>query len=190
MARSLSAGMITEVTAKTLSPILLMKAEFDSGDLLLWTGVGSITYNSDSYTGAGGMINVSPITESVNTQANGVEFALRGIPNDLIALALSEQYQGRFITCWFACLDTSGAIVSSPYQLFKGRMDVLEILEAGETSTLTMRCENLLIDLQRIKVRRYTDEDQKALYAGDRGCEFVTQLQDRELIWGTATPKT
>lgn len=189
MARSLTAGMITEVTAKALSPILLMKAEFDSGALRLWTGLGNLTYNAEVYVGAGGMIGVSPVTESLNTQANGVDFALRGIPNDLIALALSENYQGRFVSCWFACLDASGALISSPYLLFKGRMDVLEILEAGDTSTLTMRCENLLIDLQRVKSRRYTDEDQKAMFPNDKGLEFVVQLQDREIIWGAATPK-
>jgi len=46
MSRNLSAGMITEVTASQLKPAILVKAEFDSGDVLLWSGVGQITYNA------------------------------------------------------------------------------------------------------------------------------------------------
>lgn len=188
MARSLSAGMITEVTAKSLSPILLMKAEFDSGDLNLWTGIGSLTYNGDTYVGAGNLIGVSAVKESIGVEAHGVNFSLSGLPTSLISLALTEDYQGRAASCWFAALDSAGALVSSPYLLFKGRMDVLEILEGGETATLTMRCENLLIDFRRQKTRRYSDDDQKEAYSTDRGLEFVDQMQDREIIWGVKTP--
>jgi len=32
--------------------------------------------------------------------------------------------------------------------------------------------------------RRYTDQDQKNLFAGDRGLEFVESLQDKSIVWG------
>ena len=189
MARSLSAGMITEVTAKSLSPIVLLKAEFDSGDLNLWTGIGNLSYGGDTYTGAGNLLGISTITESVNLEANGVNFTISGIPSSIISTALSEDYQGRNISCYFACLDSSGALVSSPYLLFKGRMDVLEITESGESASVTVRAENALIDFRRIKERRFTDKDQKAVYSTDKGLEYIDQLPDREIIWGRASPK-
>lgn len=189
MARSLTAGMITEVTAKSLSPILMLKAEFDSGDLLLWTGVGSLTYSGDTYTGAGQFLSITKIVETTGLSAQGVNITLSAIPSALIALALSEDYQSRPVTVFFACLDSSGALVSDPYQIFKGRMDVLNIIEGGENATLTMQCENLLIDFRRPRLRRYTDEDQKSVYPLDRGLEFVNAMQDKEIVWGKATPK-
>ena len=43
--RSLSAGMVTEVTTAQLSPILLASLSF-STPVHLWTGYGNLVYNS------------------------------------------------------------------------------------------------------------------------------------------------
>lgn len=189
MARVLTAGMITEYTAKTLSPIILIKAEFVSADLNLWSGRGDLVYAGDTYLGAGSFLTISEVIESVNLEANNVTFGLSGIPSSLISLALSEAYQGRFISQWAGCLDASGAIVADPYLQFKGRMDVIEIMDSGETSSISVRAESILIDFRRTKLRNFTDEDQKAIYSSDKGLQYVGQLQDKELIWGRADPK-
>lgn len=188
MARSLTAGIITEVTAKQLSPIMLVKAAFDSGDLNLWTGGGSIVYNGDTYVGAGNLLSISGVTESTNLQADNVTFTLSSIPASNLSLALNENYQGRKISCWFGCLNASGALVSSPFLLFKGRMDIMALIEGGPTCTLGMVCENILIDFGRPKTRLYTNEDQLALYPNDTALKYIIQLQDKELIWGRANP--
>lgn len=184
MSRSLTSGMVTQVTATALRPIMLFKAAFDSGNLLLWSGVGSIVYNGDTYTGAGDLLGVKSIAEANTIEAVGVDVQLSGLPSALIATALTEDYQGRTAYIYFACLTDAGAIVADPYQIFKGRMDVLEISENSATAVLTMHCENRLIDLQRSKERRYTPEDQKAFYPTDTGLDFVAALQDKQITWG------
>lgn len=184
MSRGLAAGMVTEVTADQLHPALLVKAEFDSGDLRLWSGVGSITYNGEVYTGAGSLLSISEMTEVTNVEAQGAVFQLTGIDAALLSLALTEPYQGRAITCFFACLDTSYALVADPIPLFKGRMDVLQLDESGDTATMSMQVENKLIDLKSTKVRRYTPEDQKQQYPDDLGLDYVSSLQEMEITWG------
>jgi len=184
VSRSLTAGMVTEVTASQLAPIVIIKAEFDGGDLRLWSGIGDLTYSSETYTGVGNIMALREITETTSLEATGIEITLSGIASSIIAIALAENYQGRPITVWFGALNNSGAIIADPYQIFKGRMDVLEIMESGETATVTMKCESRLIDFNRVKVKRYTSEDQKALYSGDKGCDFVARLQDQQLVWG------
>ena len=64
MTRSLTAGMVTEATAPSLRPILLVKIAFDSGDLNLWTGIGDLVFSGDTYTGAGDLLAFSPVEES------------------------------------------------------------------------------------------------------------------------------
>lgn len=187
MSRDLTAGMIAEVTARQLSPILLLKAEFDSGDLLLWSGIGSLTFNSEVYTGAGALLGISEMQEVTQVEAQGATFQLTSIPDQFVSLALSENYQRRPITCWLGALDSSGALVPDPVILFKGRMDVLQIDDDGAASMLAMQAENRLIDLKRARVRRYTPEDQKQQYAGDLGLDFVASLQEKEVIWGKTT---
>lgn len=188
MARTLTANMQTQVTADALTPCLLLKGAFDSGDLNLWTGIGSIVYNGDTYVGGGNCISITGVTETTNTQADSVNVTLNAIKSSNISLALNEEYQGRKASVWFACLDAVGALISSPFLLFKGRMDTMTIVDGGQRSTLGMVCENRLIDFRRAKLRFYSDQDQKALYPTDRGMEYVNQLQDKEIIWGRANP--
>lgn len=182
MARSLSASMVTEVTSPVFSPIVLIKLEFDSGDVNLWTGVGDIVFNSDTYTGAGDLLDISPVKETSQLTAEGMSLTLTGISSGLISTALTENYQGRIANVWLASLDTSGGIVSTPYKYFRGRMDTMPMEDNGETATIQVNVENILIDLERSNSRRYTDEDQQAEFPGDLFFEFVTSLQDKEIV--------
>jgi hypothetical protein len=40
-----------------------------------------------------------------------------------------------------------------------------------------------LIIGRRRKIRRYTDEDQRAVYPSDKGLSLINQLQDKEIVW-------
>lgn len=184
MARSMTSGMLTEISASELRPLFLIKAEFDSGDVLFWTGYGSIVWNSETYTGAGQLLAIDQVRETQELVAQGVDLTLSGIPQELVAIALAENYQGRPLTIWFGCLDSAGSVVDDPYMIFKGRMDVMVIEDDAETARIVVSSESDLIGLRDSKERRYTDEDQKAEYEGDRGLEFVALSQDVLLSWG------
>jgi hypothetical protein len=184
MARDLTAGMITEFEASSLSPIFLIKAEFDSGDVRFWTGYNEITFDSEIYTGSGTLLDIQEVTETQELVANSMDIVLNGIPSSLVSLALTEPYQGRPLSVWFGALDSSGAVVSDPYLVFKGKMDIMAIEDDGETAKIAVSSESDLIGLRDSKERRYTDEDQKAEYPGDKGFEFVALSQDITLSWG------
>ena len=184
MARDLEAGIVTEILKDQLRPIVLIKAEFDSGDLLLWTGVGEIDWDGDTYIGAGNLLGVSDIEEVTNIEARGVTFSLSGIPASIRSLALTSDYQDRFLTCFFGTLEADGTLTADPATIYKGRMDVMEISDTGSDINITLQTENRLIDMKRVKTRRYTAEDQKQEFSGDLGLDFVPQLQDKEIIWG------
>jgi muramoyltetrapeptide carboxypeptidase LdcA involved in peptidoglycan recycling len=84
-------------------------------------------------------------------------------------------------------LNTStSALVANPYELFAGFSDVTVITEQAETSTISIQSENRLVDLERPRIRRYTDEDQKSdtANASDIGFEFVPSLQDKVIKFG------
>lgn len=184
MSRDLTAGVETETTALQVKPVLLMKGEFDGGDVNLWTGYGEKTWNGDIYTGAGHLLGVSGVEEALGVEARGMQFTLTGIDSALLSAALTENYQGRPVTVWMGFLNSSDAIITDPFIIFRGRMDVIQIDENGQSATIGLRAENRLIDLKRVKVRRYTPEDQKAEYSGDLGCDYVASLQETELAWG------
>ena len=184
MARSLTAGMVTEVTGEKLEPILLVKLAFDSGDLNLHTGVGDLVFSGDTYTGLGDLISFSAIEETDSLQAVGLTGALSGVPSALVSIALAEDYMGRALTVWFGALDSSGDLIADPELVFAGLLDSMLIEDAGETATIAIQAENRLVRLEEARRRRYTAEDQAIDYPADKGLDFVTKLNDgREIVW-------
>ena len=183
MARDLTAGMVAEVTAASLAPIFLFKAEFDSGNLQLWTGFGEITFNSDVYTGGGDLLGISSVLETQDIKATGISVRLTGLTSEIISIALAEDYQGRAFSLYFGCL-SAGALVANPFLVFKGKMDVIELDDSGEAVDVSLSVENQLIDLEKPNARRYTSEDHKVTYEDDKFFDFVPDLQEREIILG------
>jgi hypothetical protein len=184
MARDITSGFEAEIEADTLKPVLLLKAQFDSGTVYMWTGYGDLVFNSETYSGVGHFLAIDGVEETQELRAASTKFKLAGIPSGLLSLALSENYQGRNIFCYFGVLDTAGALIADPYLVFKGKMDVMEITDNGETAEITVSAENDLIDLRTVRERKYTPEDQRAYYPTDKGLDFVPTIQDVQITWG------
>jgi hypothetical protein len=107
------------------------------------------------------------------------------VPTANIALALTEDYQGRECTVLFGALSTTaGTLISSPVTVFQGRMDVMQISDNGQSADITMTAENRLVDFKRPREVRYTHEEQATLFPGDLGLEFVTAIQEKSIYWG------
>ncbi len=184
MTRDLTAGMLSEITADALRPVLLVSAEFASGTVRLWTGCTDIVHDGNTYTGAGHLLSISEMTETVDARAVGITIALSGMPGSLISLVLTDARQGLPCTVMAGAIDSSGALVVDPYTTFQGRLDVPEIVDGGDDCTIQISYESRLIDLERARERRYTHEDQQIDSPGDKGFEFVTLIQDQTVVWG------
>lgn len=188
--RTISASMVTEVTTAQLSPILMAQLNF-STPVHLWSGYGTITYNSIGYLGLGTLGTISPVEETTDLSARGITMQLSGVPTAMVYTALTEDYQGRTCSVMFGALSTTAGLIASPITIFAGRMDVMQISDDGQTSLITMSAENKLIDFKRTREQRYTDEDQQTLfptYASitlpDLGLEFVNAIQEKTIYWG------
>jgi len=60
----------------------------------------------------------------------------------------------------------------------------MNIDEGPETATIAISIESRLIDLERARTLRFTDQSQKSRFPNDRGLEFVEDLQDKQFNWG------
>jgi hypothetical protein len=61
---------------------------------------------------------------------------------------------------------------------------VPEITDNATTCTLTLSYESRLIDLTIARNWRYISESQQVLHPGDRGFDYVTTIQDKQITWG------
>ena len=186
--RNLSTEMQAVSTAEVVRPIMFVECEFDSGDINLWNGVGSLSYGGKNYIGAGNLLAVEPVSESTDLRANGTSVTLSGLNNTLVGLAKDEDYQGRALTVKLGAMDENNDVIADPVIMFSGFMDTMMLTESGESSTITIDVENKLIQMDRARVRRFTDNDQRIDYPNDDGFSFVTKIQDREINWGVPFP--
>lgn len=181
-----------------------------SEPLYLWTGLGDLVVDGKTYIGSGAMLHISEVTETSDIRAAGASVTLTGLSSDILALALSQPYQGRICSIKFGILNANKEIllkedafnilletgasidvsVGDPnalITLFVGYMDQMMIEESAETCTIQMNIESKLIDLSRPRIFRYTSENQKALYPNDLAFDFIPDLQDAPLVWGRET---
>lgn len=186
MPRPLTPAFIAAVTAGTVRPALLFRGEFQSGNVALWTGYGQIDVGGETFTGSGTLLGIDAVEETANIQANGTKLTLSGISSQAVSLALQEPYQGRLVEILLALSDAESVLIDDPSILFSGRADLMTINDDGATCSIGLTAESRLVDLQRARIRKYENEDQKIDYPSDRGFEFVSIIQDQQLKWGTS----
>ena len=184
MSRGLTSDVLAQLSASSLKPFLAMKAEFLEGDVRLWTGYGDISIGSETYTGGGTLLGVSGVEETSEIKATGLNVSLSGVDSSILSIALTANYQNRTFTMYLGMLDEAHQIISNVYQLFQGRMDTISINDSSDTVQFTLTVESRLIDLEKPNETRYTGVEQKRLFAGDLGLDFVADLQDKTINWG------
>lgn len=183
--RALSSALASELDASKLKPFYALEFGFDSGSLYLWTGLGNLIADGETWVGGGGVIAISTSSETVDLAANNVTITLNGLDSSILTIALAEPYRNRPFTLYLGCLDEDNQSVGSMYQLFSGRMDTMSVEDAGQTANISLAVENALVDLGRARIRRLTNEEQLVRYPGDESLSTVAKLQDRQITWGS-----
>ena len=208
MGRDLATDIIAALDDDVIYPFFAIELLFDGDNTLrLWTGLGTLTHNSQEWVGTGTLLNISTVEEASEIAVKGATVTLSGIPSSVISLALSQPYQGRVCNLYFGMftvnkllqqsddyilMQTGSKILlqtdqTSISNIFSGYMDQMNILETPSTSTIELVVENRLIDLQRARIARFTSEYQKSIYPSDLGLDFVEDLQDKDISWGRSS---
>lgn len=184
MTRSLSTAMANGISAATVRPILLLELEF-SATVYIWTGIGTLAWNGHDWLGLGNLLEMSAIEETDSIEARGINIKLSGVPADQVQLALSELRTSKRGIIRLALDDGAGGIVANPKIIFRGRLDVGIIDDSDPSSpTIGLQYESELIDLERPREWRYTDEHQRLLHNGDESLRYIASYADKVLYWG------
>ena len=106
MSREISADIQTALDDDVIYPFFAVELKFDGDQVLrLWTGQGTLVYNGSEWFGAGQLLNIDTIEETTEIAAKGATITLSGVPTEVLALALTEPYQGRAATVYFGMLN-------------------------------------------------------------------------------------
>lgn len=181
--RDVSQDFVEELSGAEIRPFLLFRGEFETGEVRLWTGIGTLTYDAEEYTGLGTLVSVTPLEETTDIRANGWSITLTGVPQENISLAIDETRQGASGRLYLGLMAEDGAVLDVS-RLGMGKLDVPTISEEEDNATIQITYESDLRDLERPRETRYTNEAQQARFPGDKGFEHVAGLQQAEIVWG------
>ena len=193
--------------ASEIQPLFAVQLMLDAQPLYFWTGLVDLTIYGITYVGTGQFLAISEMEETAEIAAKGAVITLSGIPSELLSLAISTPYQGRLCKILFGAIDANKKYLKQEngdfvlteaggriditdgdntpaINLFTGYIDKMDIDEGPETSTIAMSIESRLIDLERPRIFRFSDQNQKTRYPTDKGLEFVEDLQDKQFNWG------
>ena len=205
MSRDLSSAVLDALDNDVVYPFFAVELLFDGDEVLrMWTGFGTLVYDSVSWYGAGNLLGVSNVEETSEIAAKGATLTLTAVPSEIISLALTQPYQGRVCNIYFGMFSRgslqqeSGSYIlfedgskimlelreTGFTEIFTGYMDQMIIEEGPDSSTIQLAVENRLVDLERARPTRYTSAYQKSKYPTDLGFDFVESLQDQKLVWG------
>jgi hypothetical protein len=131
-------------------------------------------------------MGITGISEDTVVEAKGVTLSLSGVPSDLLGDCLTEFVRGYPAQVYLGLFADDGVtLIPNPVLAYTGRLDQPNLNDAGDACTISISCENALVDLNRSVYRRYTDSDQQLDHPGDLGCSFVPSIQEVTTFFGS-----
>jgi hypothetical protein len=182
MTRWVSNTNQTEAAKASLFIITMAKLEFDSGTVYVHDGVGSVTFDGNTYLGVGKYGSFDIIDENIDTVARGIKVTLSGVDTSLVPIVMDEVYQGRPATFYVGFLDQNLNFVADPEEIWSGRMDTMSISMDQNSAVISLSCEYRL--RKEPVLARFTDEDQRLAFSGDTFFNLTQFIPRYKATWG------
>jgi hypothetical protein len=183
MSRQLSGTLLTAFSDDNTVAIFLVKLEFTSGTQRYHTGIGTITYLAETYTGVGNLGKIEPIVEDTGVKMKGIRIYLEGVDTTVIDLSADEPVQGRPASVFLCAYDYDTADIADGFEIFSGYMDTIE-MSRGTSATMSLSIESIMSRFDLPNIRRFTSEDHQERYAGDLFFDFMPKSNEASLVWG------
>lgn len=183
MSRGLTAPELSAVTASHRAIAPCIEALFDSGPLRLTLAPWDLTFGGNTFVAAGPLLSVREARESTGSM-EGLEFSLTGLDPAILTIATQEPCRGRIVRLMKGIFNTAdNTLIAAPRTWFPGRLKSMVVTESKSVCSVTVVAEHFEVALGRAAPLRLNDADQKRLFPGDRGCEWVEAMTERNIVW-------
>lgn len=187
MTRSISTSTLNAIEADTAHPILFVELRIDTGSPevidRLHTGLGTITWGGNDWTGAGSLASIEGVPESMGLSPNAVRMGLSGVDSTITDRVFDTEYYRRPVLVYLGAL-SDGALIEDPSTIFSGFIEKIEMVIGGEDGdSVVLTAESELILFKRSRQVRYTDSRLQSEFSGDKGFEFLEQVVNKKVVW-------
>ena len=188
MSRDFPTNVATALAAQHVATVTFVKLEFSSGTLYLHNSIGTYTWGSQNWLGAGDLGSVSAIEEGSDVSPYKITLSLSGIDSTISNAALTEDYYMRGVTLYLGALDANDDLLATPTEVWAGFMDQMNVtLGADGGDAIELIAESELAKFDRASNQRYTDNNQQAAHSADLIFEFLQDIEGIKVLWGDRT---
>jgi hypothetical protein len=188
MSSRLSTANTAATSAAHVPYALFADFNFVSGHVRLSSYDQAYTFGGNTYQALGKFCNFGDYPETADLTASALTFTLSGVDSSLMSTVLTEKYHNRDCTLYVGWLDANNALVDTPYLLWEGLMDSMQLHSDEQQSSITLTCETRLLLMGKTSGWMYADVHQKQFKTGDNFFNLVASLANKIVNWGSAAP--
>jgi len=183
--RDLPPALGAEIEKAELRPFLGLHIDLPD-PVFAVTGNASIMFGGETWTAIGGIGQIDTIGEATDGSAVGVKATLYQVPSEFRDDVADQAKRGALYELFIGALDANYREVIGFKNIWKGRLDSYEIVDAGETITVTAGGESRMRDQRRPAMKRFTDWWQQRRYPGDLAFQYVSRMVEVPILWAKA----
>lgn len=190
--------VIPAVTATIVKHCMLINIEVNSTTYYISNAFNPITWNGNTYTQLGNLLNISELQDELRASNNQITVTLSGIPPDdgspnYMNIVLNSNIKGSRIEIYRAFFDptTNNFQASEVYQRFSGYISNYALNENWDqdnkitSNSISVQCSSIHAIIERQYTgRRTNDSDQKFWYPSDTGMYRVKIISDGSFDFG------
>ena len=183
MSRGLSTDQTNALASGQLHIITMIKLAF--GSTYYYTNHSTnIVYDSNTYLSTAFLMDVSQIREESSMTNGSIDLTLSAVTTTLLTDLMSNGHIGKGVIVYLALLNSSGAIITNPIQVFEGETNAFKFLENIKTAEIVLTVGNHWTKIKHFAGRRLTDKSQQLIFNGDTSLQFRDQI-GKKITWGT-----
>jgi hypothetical protein len=182
--RSLGSTLQAELSAANASIAILVQLDFVSFTRRWWSGLGPISFNSQTWTGDDSILSFDKWIETLDAADAGFTIGLNYLDDTLRNEVVTHDQIGRNVTVYFAKYDrtTTPPSIVDAYQ-WTGYMDAVDLNDGGQTASLALRVATESARWSRPRFYKLTNAHQQILFPGDKGLEYASKMNE-VIPWG------
>lgn len=147
------------------------------------SGVGNIVLNGELFYGVGELGSVGQIESVGDAKPSQLTVELSGVPGEVLSDALKAKARGNSATLYTLVFDDTMKLKRAEVALPGFVVDYNVVSGSDNKVSVVIADEFELFEMPWYKF--WTDESHQLDYDGDRICRYASQMEDREIQWGS-----
>ena len=187
MVRNISTEASAHLDQKVIRPSIFLELKLDTGDINVWSGIGTINFLGKDWLGLGEFGGITRVIEPTDLTEGVIKATLSHLEASQTRDIAQEFKQGDPVGrefSLFVVFFNDNSTINSNILLSKGFIGEVNFSD-GQTGSLTIELVSDSTKLQRTQFFRLDDQHQQFLFPNDLGLQFVTDL-DQQVLWGAA----